>query len=157
MYSQKDALDAIAKEREYQDQKYGPKNSLDNSIGDFLTYMRCYVNQASYDLTEGDRKAALCGLRKIAALGVAAMEVHGVVTRAHEDAPELTTAHYGPEPAPNNATPPSLGPDVDLPPEVRDLLAQVVGDLPPGVIVRHVVMGPPPNLGGSIFGNMFRR
>lgn len=152
MYSQKDALDAIAKEREYQDQKYGPKNSLDNSIGDFLTYMRCYLNQASHDLTAGDRKAALCGLRKIAALGVAAMEVHGVVTRAHEDAPEMTMAtDCGPEPAPGP------GPDVDLPPEVRDLLARIVGDLPPGVHVRHVVLGPPPNFGGSIFGNMFRR
>lgn len=83
---------ALSEERAYQDQKYGPKNPAANSLGDFLCYLDTYVMSAKASLCEGDRDAVLHNLRKIAALGVAAMETHGVFTRSMEMQESFDTA-----------------------------------------------------------------
>ena len=84
------AIAAVEGERDYQLNKWGPKDATKNSIGDFLTYLSDYLGQAQYQLTrhENGRELALHTIRKITALGLAAMEAHGARTRAQEDAAE---------------------------------------------------------------------
>ena len=148
-------IDAINEERAYQDAKYGPKNDQKNSIGDFLTYIHQYWDEASYRLTHGDREGAMHVMRKITALGFAAMETHGALTRAQEDSGPLSgAADYSPEPPAPDVT--FHGETAHMPDEVKDMIRKIVGDLPPGIEVAHVVMGPPPGVGRPPF-RPFRR
>ena len=78
------AYNAIDGERDYQLQKFGPHRK--NSVGDYLVMLDQYLDQAKFDHVEGDEDAARHGLRKIAAIAVAAMEHHGVRSREQEEA-----------------------------------------------------------------------
>ena len=75
-----EAYNAIDRERDYQDQKFGTERNP--STGEFLVYLQSYVSDAVFDLThEPGDKTALGTIRKIAALAVACMEQNGVVER----------------------------------------------------------------------------
>ena len=132
-------IDAINEERAYQDAKYGPKNDQKNSIGDFLTYIHQYWDEAGYQLTQGDRVAALHIMRKIAALGFAAMETHGALTRMQEFGSPLPDANYGPgheTAAPQQQSGPDVtfhGETANMPDDLKNLIRRIVGDLPPAV------------------------
>jgi hypothetical protein len=67
-------------EREYQERKWG-KNKKD-SVGDFITYIKAYVDRAIIrGATEAGWSGALEEVRKIAALSVSCMEQHDTQPR----------------------------------------------------------------------------
>lgn len=70
---------AIARERDYQDTKWGPPTRLD--LGGFLVVMRAELFEAEQAFAHGDNEAALCEILQVAAVCVASMEAHGVVER----------------------------------------------------------------------------
>lgn len=83
--SRQEVFEVIEGERDYQDAVWGPHHDREHSITEFLVYMRDYVEQALHDCTRladeiADPKA-LDAVRKVAALGVACMEVHGAPKR----------------------------------------------------------------------------
>jgi hypothetical protein len=83
MTPREEVFAAINGEREYQTGKWGGE-SYDRwqSIGDWLAYMRHYLNMAeAAHTTSDDRNAPLIQIRKVAALAVACMEVHGAPKR----------------------------------------------------------------------------
>lgn len=74
---------AIDGERAYQDAKWGGRNH-DNveSIANFILYIERYLNQAKAALVDSTHDtAALDVIRKVAALAVVCMEVHGAPGR----------------------------------------------------------------------------
>jgi hypothetical protein len=74
---------AIEDERAYQDARWGgPSHDAFKSTGDFLVYMQDYMRRAveAYTTNVGDL-AALHMIRKVVALGVAAMEFNGAPRR----------------------------------------------------------------------------
>lgn len=77
---------ALDTERDYQRKWEGSTSKGQHSIEEFLVYIEDYVNQAKHRATRGfaqDTRAELLNdLRKITALGVAAMEQHGASVRA---------------------------------------------------------------------------
>jgi hypothetical protein len=70
----------ISSERDYQDQIYSGVDNDSRQVGDFLSLMSAYVQDAT---TEFVRRTAtaLDRLRKVAALGVRCMEIHGAIPR----------------------------------------------------------------------------
>ena len=82
MATRADVYNAINGERNYQDAKWGgPEQDKLRSVGDFLIYMSQYIVRAKRTYTEGNEKAALEEIRKVTALGVVCMEVHGAPER----------------------------------------------------------------------------
>lgn len=81
---------ALDGEREYQGQKFGDKP---HSLTEFLVYIRDYTEEALTLVTrsadEDSKLDTLDSIRKIAALGVAALEQHGVQTREQEEARDI--------------------------------------------------------------------
>lgn len=81
-------FDAIAGERAYQARRWGQRTwngcfeEQSHSVGEFLVYMRDYLDEAGRAATreDGDEKT-LDVLRKVVALGVACFEQHGVPLR----------------------------------------------------------------------------
>jgi hypothetical protein len=74
----------IDKERAYQAQRWNPerfKADADKDIATWLLYIEEHLNKAKHELYYGGEEEACDGLRKIAALAVAAMEVHGCPDR----------------------------------------------------------------------------
>lgn len=72
-------IKAIDSERDYQIQRWGGKP---NDFGAFLTFIRHNLGRAEMECTvSSDLRKALETLRKITALGVAAMEQHGAPLR----------------------------------------------------------------------------
>lgn len=84
--TRKEVYKAIDDERRYQDNEgVGPRgrtDGKDKSVGDYITLLDVYVRKAadSYAGNAGN-EPALNHLRKIAALAVQAMEVHGAPER----------------------------------------------------------------------------
>ena len=74
---------AIDTERTYQDKRWGGHDhDVRKSVGDFVVYMDYYMGLLKKALsTETDPGPALDQLRKVTALGVACMEVHGASRR----------------------------------------------------------------------------
>ncbi len=76
-----DAFKAVREEREYQDQAWDDVRT----VGEYLVFMRHYLGKAEAALTENPYPQAefesLDEIRKIAALGLAALEHNGVVHR----------------------------------------------------------------------------
>ncbi len=70
----------VDKERAYQDKKWGALDDV-NSVGDFLCYMKRFLDHAMQENNPKSPSFALDDIRKITALGVACMEVHGVCPR----------------------------------------------------------------------------
>lgn len=181
-YQKDTAISAILEEREYQDRKFGPENDQKNSIGDFACYLDNYISKVKAAITSGDRLGAMHAMRKVTALGLAAMETHGVVTRSSEEGlASAHDAHYGPgtnRPAADDeldhpfneflrgarvaadAKEPDIkfvGSAARAPEEVKAAICDIIRGMPDGVSVAHVVVGPPPFFGGSFFDHLIRR
>lgn len=82
------AYDAIDGERAYQDNRGGnsarPKINDNRSLGDLILLQDVYVNKAKAAFAgphPQGRTEALEAVRKVAALGVLIMELHGVTFR----------------------------------------------------------------------------
>lgn len=79
---------AIDSERDYQDSRWNPETTPSGGkhpVGSWLTFMRSYLRQAEEQISRGaDPEAPLAALhtiRKITAMGVAAMEQNGAPLR----------------------------------------------------------------------------
>ena len=78
----------IREERHYQKCKWG--NDENKSLGDFLTYMRHYLQEADKQLTKpgitdvDDLLGVKSNIRKLITLGVAALERHASSSRNTE-------------------------------------------------------------------------
>lgn len=85
MATREKVYEALDSERSYQERLWGPAHDRGHSITEFLVYMRDYVEEALHTLSrESDASAnpkALDSVRKVTALGVACMEVHGAPKR----------------------------------------------------------------------------
>ena len=103
MSTRKEVYAAIDSERAYQnamaDKAYGdPSNDYNKSLETFALYMQSYQNQLVDQLSRtwgpDAYKGPLDTIRKIAALAVAAMEVHGAQPRVsptkHTEGTDLT-------------------------------------------------------------------
>jgi len=79
-------------EREYQDLKWSPETTLSGghhySPEEWITYMEDYLSEAKHALSRESHltayKRAMCCIRKVTALGVAAMEHIETQSRAQE-------------------------------------------------------------------------
>lgn len=80
-----DILFAIAIERLYQDRKYGTPEQRELSVSTYLLIMRKELDEAMDAMVEGDADHAMIELLQVVAVGVAAMEQHGVVERPDVD------------------------------------------------------------------------
>ena len=69
----------IDDERHYQEQKWGSDEG--KSLGDFLVYMEYYLRIAKDSYSTDKFEQTKTFLRKAVAVGVAAMELHGVPKR----------------------------------------------------------------------------
>lgn len=78
-----EVFDAIAKEREFQDKKWGAIEEHPHEVGSWILIMEQLLNDArqAYMSERGDH-GALDELRKVVSVGVACMEQHGVVPRS---------------------------------------------------------------------------
>ena len=85
-YPRQAVYDALNGERDYQDSMWGgAAHDHQTTVGDFLTYMRVYLNQADMCQTKMvGSVVALHQVRKVAALAVACMEYNGVHTRGEQ-------------------------------------------------------------------------
>lgn len=78
----KAVFSAIKEEREYQDIRWGTLEENPHEIAAYVLFIEQYVSVARTLLTKGNNDSqVLDAVRKIAALGVACMEEHGVVRR----------------------------------------------------------------------------
>lgn len=92
MTPRKEVYEAIDTERDYQNQRWGvtpgePTGHNPHSVTEWLAYMQHYVNAGlaiatmSSKKDDPDARRALEFVRKVAALGVVAMEQHGAPRR----------------------------------------------------------------------------
>ena len=77
-----DVLAVIDGELEYQKDKHGSDHYT--SFGDFATYMRVHMTEMETALAKGDFTKAQDSLRKVTALGAAAMTRHGAAARSNK-------------------------------------------------------------------------
>jgi hypothetical protein len=73
---------ATDKERDFQDQKWGPIEDHPHEMGSWILIMESLLADArkAWQSVNGDAKAAE-ELRKVIAVGVACLEQHGVIER----------------------------------------------------------------------------
>ena len=76
-----DVFDAIAKERAYQDGKYGTLAERGLSIGDYLVIARGELLEAEQAFQRRSQAECLLELSQVAATIAACLERHGVVLR----------------------------------------------------------------------------
>lgn len=74
--SENEVLAAVSRERDNQRFKFGELDEI-NSAGDFLCYMKRYWNQAVDNNNPSAIGYTMGAIRKMTALGVAAMEKFG--------------------------------------------------------------------------------
>lgn len=74
---------AIRRERDHQDNKYGPIDARRLSVGDYLVIMRRELAEAeqAYVSTPLPVDEALREILQVAAVAVACLEAHGIVER----------------------------------------------------------------------------
>lgn len=76
-------FDMIEEERRYQDEKWGDEyDDGEWAINDWIEFIRRQIKQAHADT--GNTPAAMCHIRKIAALAVACMEYYDTPSREEE-------------------------------------------------------------------------
>lgn len=81
MSTRQEVYAAIDSERDYQDSRWTELDEV-NKVGDFLIYMRNYLDKAFQVHYAGtERENSLQFVRKVTALGVAAMEKFGAPQR----------------------------------------------------------------------------
>jgi len=74
-------FDAIRREREYQDKKYGTPEERRLGIGDYVVIAEAELAEVRYDIIHNMPEHALLELVQVAAVIVAALERHGVRNR----------------------------------------------------------------------------
>jgi hypothetical protein len=81
MMQRQDVLTAVNGERAYQCQQWGATDES-NNVGDFVLYMQRELEKArdAYIAPTFSVDEAMAGIRKVTALGVAAMEKFGTGT-----------------------------------------------------------------------------
>lgn len=72
---------AIDEEREYQDAKRGTPEERQLSVIEYLYILGHEHKESVEEATFGKTRAALCELLQAVAVGVACLELHGIVTR----------------------------------------------------------------------------
>ena len=83
--NRKKVYEIINEERDYQDQTYGGSvHDKEHSVSEWILFIRKHLNEAEDALYEYDEKKALDAVRKITALGVAAMEIHSPPRRNYD-------------------------------------------------------------------------
>lgn len=81
--TRKRVYDILSEEREYQDEKWGGSiHDKSHTLGEWLLFIRKYLNDAENAMYDGDEEAAKNAIRKITALGIASMEVINVPKRS---------------------------------------------------------------------------
>lgn len=80
-FLEKGILDAIARERLYQDRKYGTPEQRNLSVSTYLLIMYNELREAMRAIIENGEKEAMIELLQVVAVGVAAMEEHGAFER----------------------------------------------------------------------------
>jgi NTP pyrophosphatase (non-canonical NTP hydrolase) len=73
---------AIRRERQYQDRKYGMIHERNLLLDNYLGICRGELTEAWDALADGKRDEALLELLQVAAVAVAALEAHGLVVRS---------------------------------------------------------------------------
>lgn len=74
-------------ERDYQDANWGSRRQMDGtpdeekSVAEWINYIEYHVSRAKERVYHLNTEDALCELRKVAALAVRAMEIHGCPER----------------------------------------------------------------------------
>jgi hypothetical protein len=74
-------------ERSYQDAIWGTRRQLDNTpdeekpVAEWINYVEYHISKAKERVYHLDTEGALAEMRKVAALAVRAMEIHGCPTR----------------------------------------------------------------------------
>ena len=87
----KDVYGCIDGERNYQDEVWGVRRSLDNTpdedkpVAEWINYIEYHLSKAKDKVYHLNTKEALEELRKVAALAVRAMEIHGCPERQEND------------------------------------------------------------------------
>jgi hypothetical protein len=99
-FEREHVYDVLDHERDYQDSRWGPVPSRgEHSPAEWLVYIQDYVTEAVHQCSRGADPAAselaMRTMRKITAMGVAAMEQCGAHERATDPPKE------GPAPPPN--------------------------------------------------------
>ena len=74
-------FDAIRREREYQDKKYGTPEQRKLGIGDYVVIAESEMAEVRYDIIHNSPEYAIQELVQVAAVIVAALELHGVRER----------------------------------------------------------------------------
>ncbi len=72
---------AVDRERAFQDKKWGDVYTHGHSLQDWLNIMMKELGEAAIELTQGDSLNARRELLQVVAVGVAALEQHGVEER----------------------------------------------------------------------------
>ena len=87
MTERKEVYKAINSERLYQDCKWDYNNELnriqdkEKSLGEWINYIEFCLNDAKKTNYNDNKEETLNNIRKITALGVRAMEIHGAPLR----------------------------------------------------------------------------
>lgn len=88
MTDRADVYEALDSERAYQNQRWNPRTTASGGVHEleaWVTYMEDYLAEAKHILSREDYATAYAKalpiLRKVTALGVAAMEQHGAPRR----------------------------------------------------------------------------
>lgn len=81
MTNRKDILDELERERDYQDNKWGPPSSRKHQLPSWLLIMRSLVDDAEKEWMMGSIGATKRKILQTAAVGVAALELCGLVRR----------------------------------------------------------------------------
>jgi hypothetical protein len=79
--SRNDVFKLISEERDYQNDKWHITEQSKYTISEWLTMIRKYLNDAENASFELNKTEAMSALRKIAALGIAAIEQNGCDSR----------------------------------------------------------------------------
>ena len=76
-----EVLEAVKREREYQDRKYGGLDSRTMSVGDWILVLEEEIAEARLAWVKGRSEEALREILQVATVAVAAILQHGVVER----------------------------------------------------------------------------
>lgn len=82
MTSKEDVFEAVKQERDYQDKKWGTIEQHPHSIPEWIMIMEAELAEAKQAWLKGSLLDSNCELVQVVAVGVAALEQHGIVFRA---------------------------------------------------------------------------
>jgi hypothetical protein len=74
-------FDAVARERSYQDDKYGGILYRNLSIGDYLVILRQELREAEHAFVKETKESLLLEVLQVAAVAAACLEAHGIHER----------------------------------------------------------------------------